>query len=129
METSIKVQDVQKVMKEIARLPIVQYPHLYQLYMELNKQGEVIMQSEPFSQKDPFVQIPKEMLEGTEHITMISHNMIVHGEVVNGVLTKTAGKSVQAESIEMNTIKVLFADGHVEFYELGDKVKWIEVEL
>lgn len=72
--------------------------------------------------EEVYSQIPKR-----ENITIISSNMIVQASLIDGKMVNSIGAVVQAESVEMNCVKVTFPTGREEFYELGDKVKWVEV--
>lgn len=69
--------------------------------------------------------------EGTnfEDIVLISSNMIVRGVLIDGQLHRAIGELVEAEAVEMNHVKVKFRNGREDYFELGENVKWIEVEL
>jgi ribosomal protein L9 len=54
--------------------------------------------------------------------------MLIVARVRDGKLFGAVGTTVKAEAIEMNTIKVE-KKGETLYYELGDKIKWLELEL
>ena len=58
----------------------------------------------------------------------ISSNMMIFADVKDGQLRGAIGYRVKAESVEMNNVKVE-RNGEVEFFELGDKIRWMELEL
>lgn len=64
-----------------------------------------------------------------EDIVLISSNMIVRGVLIDGQLQRAIGELVEAEVVEMNHVKVKFRNGQEDYFELGENVKWIEVEL
>lgn len=61
-------------------------------------------------------------------VTFISANLLIVAKYKDGRLIRTLGTSVKAESVEMNFVKVTKGD-ETCFFEIGDNVRWMEVEL
>jgi ribosomal protein L9 len=84
------------------------------------------VQCEEFYPEDKHVNIVNRKFDDT--MTFISSNMLIVARVRDGKLFGAVGTTVKAEAIEMNTIKVE-KKGETLYYELGDKIKWLELEL
>lgn len=62
-----------------------------------------------------------------ETVTFISPNMLIVANIIDGKLVRSTGITVKAEQVELNHVKVTKGD-EVKFYELGETVRWMEVE-
>jgi hypothetical protein len=58
---------------------------------------------------------------------LISSNLLVVGIEEEGKLVSSKGMSVRATSVEMNFVMVE-KDDETTFFELGDRIRWMEVE-
>lgn len=59
----------------------------------------------------------------------ISPNMLIEAQVKDGKLVRSVGTLVTAEQIELDHVKVTYRDGRTAFFELGENIRWMEVDM
>lgn len=69
----------------------------------------------------------KQTMENYDKVTFITPGLFIMAIYKDGELIRTLGTTVKAEQVEMNHVKIE-KNGHVEFLELSNEVRWLEEE-